>query len=81
MENMKIVKVDIVDDPDDAGIGTLSRFYLVNPDRKKLAELRARVLSRYDEDGNSSINDIGDIEKEIRSNFDVIEIESFDIPW
>ena len=79
--NRKIVRVNIVDN--DEGYGCLAHLYIVDPDLAKLAKLRDLVYNRFDNDGDAcnEFEDISKIEEYLQTNFEVIEIDDFEIEW
>lgn len=82
MENeLKIVRVDIVEDTDDGSDVVIRSFYLINPDMRKLAQIREKILGRFDSNGNitNGIYDIVDVERLLNENFTLIDVHVFPI--
>lgn len=78
---LNIVRVDIVEDTDDGSDIVIRSFYLLNPDMKKLAQIREKILGRFDNDGNvtNGIHDIVDVERLLNENFTLIDVRVFPI--
>ena len=84
MEKVNILRVDIRDNEEFDGDNLLHSFYVLNPDMKKIGEIRDMVESRLDdvdEEGNPSFESIGDIEAVLRQHFTLLKIARAEIMW
>ena len=84
MEKVDILRVDIRDNEEFDGDTLLHSYYLVNPDMKKLEEVRHDVEARFDnedENGEPSYKDIDDIEEELKKHFILVDIRKMEIMW
>ena len=79
----EIVKLQFHDADINERDGILKTYYLVNPDREKLVELRDKVENRFDEDHYDDRDGYwGAIDDFVRENFSTIEIsETFVIEY
>jgi hypothetical protein len=71
----EIVKLQFHDADIDERDGILKTYYLVNPDREKLIELREMVENRFDDENYDDRDGYwGVIDDFVRANFSVIDI-------
>lgn len=78
-----IVRLDIVDNqPEGDADRVLETYYLVNPDMRKLNELRKAVESRFEDyDDNPAFGSIADIDAFVNKHFITIAIGTEEIEW
>lgn len=81
MKNIRIVRVDIVDNEEYDGDQVLDTIYLVNPDMDKLLKLKARVERRFDTDDEPTFGCIDEIQALITKQFKEIEVDKVEISW
>ena len=71
----EIVKLQVHDADINERDGILKTYYLVNPDRERLVELRSMVENRFDDDNYDDRDGYwGVIDNFVKSHFSTIEI-------
>lgn len=80
MKDIRIVRVDIVDNEEYDGDQILDTMYLVNPDMDKLLKLKARVESRLDTD-EPTFGSIDEIQALIEEQCKEIQVDKVEISW
>lgn len=83
MKIPNIIRVDIVDNEPQEDIGrVLATYYLVNPDKEKLEEIKKRVESRFEtEDDEPTVGCICEIEDDFKNSFEMITLDTVEIEW
>lgn len=78
-----IVRVDFVDTDPQPDIGkVLATYYLVNPDLKKLDEIKKWVEARFDtDDDEPTIGGIDVVEEELKKQFQLLTLDTVEIDW
>lgn len=83
MELPNIVRVDFVDTDPQPDIGkVLATYYLVNPNLKKLDEIKDWVEARFDiDDDEPTIGGIDIVEEELKKHFQLLTLDTVEIDW